>query len=167
MPRKFHVILSAPERAALQRLVKSGTAPARRMMHAQILLKADEGPEGSGWSNAAITEAFGTAPSTIGRVRGRFVREGLEAALHPRGPTGHPPPKLDGSQEAHLIALACSETPEGQDRWSLRLLAAKFVELGHVDYISHETVRQVLKRGRSSPGAKSGGVSPRKRTASS
>lgn len=151
---KYIVTLSAHERTELSKLVHTGTAPGRARTHAQILLKADCGPHGQGpaWTDEAIQAALDVSSQTIHRVRERFVEEGLDAALHRRRPTGWRARKLDGETEAHLLALACSAPPTGRDRWSLRLLADKLVVLGYVDEVSHETVRSVLKKTRSSPG---------------
>jgi homeodomain-containing protein len=150
--QKYRVILTEEQRAALHQLIASGTAPARSLTHARILLKADESEAGPAWTNRAIVEALEVDELTISRVRRRFVQQGWEAAVQRKAPERQWERKLDGAQEAHLIALACSAPPDGRDRWSMRLLAARFVELGHVEDLSHETVRQVLKRGRSSPG---------------
>ena len=114
--------------------------------HARILLKADEGESGPRLSDEAIAEALDVNRSTVERVRIRCVEEGFEAALRPRPSRQLHPRKLDGAQEAHLVALACSPAPKGRARWSLRLLADKVVELEIVDAISYETVRQVLKK---------------------
>jgi transposase len=147
---KYTVALTAEDRLALGQLIASGVAPARVVTHARILLKADEGPEGPRWTNAAILEALDVHETTISRVRKRFAEEGLEAALYRREQKKRKAPRLDGRQEAYLLALACSPAPAGQGRWSLRLLADQMVELGYVESVSHETVRQTLKRGRSS-----------------
>jgi transposase len=147
VPKKYPVTLSKAQREALQQLIGSGTAPARTLTHARILLKADEAEGGPAWSNAAIAQALETSEPTIGRVRKRFAEAGLDAALHRKPPERQWERKLDGAQEAHLIALSCSEPPEGRDRWSLRLLAEKMVQLGQVEEVSYETVRRVLKRG--------------------
>jgi hypothetical protein len=114
-----------------------------------VLLKADEAEGSPAWTNAAIAEALEVDDLTITRIRKRFVERGLEGALHRKEQERRKSPALDGTQEAHLIALACSPPPEGRSRWGLRLLASRMVELGHVETVSHETVRQVLKRGRS------------------
>jgi transposase len=119
----------------------------RRLKHAQILLKADEAEGEPGRSDERIAESLGAGLATVQRVRQRFVEEGLAAALSPyRGGKRIYDRKLDGAQEAHLIALACSQPPEGQSRWTLRLLARRMVDLKHVDTLSHETVRQTLKK---------------------
>jgi transposase len=151
MPRrkKNPVSLSADERGALESLIAHGHAPARELTHARILLKADEGEDapGEAWSDIKIADALEISRSTVLRVRTRFVEEGLEAALLHRKPKRTKPKKLDGSQEAHLIALACSEPPRGRKRWSVRLLAERFVELECAEEpISRELVRRTLKK---------------------
>ena len=167
MPKKYRVTLTPAERVLLQDLLRKGTAPARTLTHARLLLKADEGVEGPAWTDAGLVAALDVSLSTVSRTRQRFSTGGLTAALHRKELARRPAAKLDGSQEAHLIALACSPAPEGRDRWTLRLLAERYVALGHVEDVSHETVRQVLKRGNSSRGASSNGASPRSRTAPS
>lgn len=150
MNKKYRVTLEAMERGELERLLGRGKADVRRLKHAQILLKADEGEGGPGWSDERIAEAFDAGRATVERVRRRFVEEGLAGALSPyRGGKRLYARKLDGEQEAHLIALACSVPPEGQVRWTLRLLAQRMVELAYADTLSHETVRQTLKKTRS------------------
>ena len=150
MAYPFRVVLSEEQRAELRGLVGSGTAPARMLTRARILLKADHGEGGAGWSDAAIVGALDVNPSTVLRVRRRFVAEGLAATLERKRPDRVYERALDGAQEAHLIALACSEAPDGADRWSLRLLADELVRLEVVETISHETVRQTLKQTSSS-----------------
>jgi transposase len=150
MPVKYRVTLTDEERADLQGLVSSGRGAARTLTHARILLKADAAEGGPAWSDEAIAEALDVSLSTIHRTRQRFVEESCEAALHRRPPIKTTPCKLDGHQEAHLIALACSAPPEGRRRWSLRLLADKLVEFGHVESASHELVRRTLKKTNSS-----------------
>lgn len=139
MAKRYIVTLSADEREALHTLIDSGTHRARKITHARILLKADEG-----WADQEIGSALDVGVSTIERVRQRFVLEGLEAALHRRSPTREYSRKFDGEQEAHLIAMVCGKPPAGHARWSLRLLAGQLVELKYIDSVSHETVRQVL-----------------------
>jgi DNA-binding transcriptional ArsR family regulator len=148
MKKKYPVILSDTEREELKRLIAAGTAPARKLTHARILLKADQSPEGPGWVDEQIAEAVETSQPTVSRVRKRYFEEGLEAALNRRAPNRVYHRKLDGEQEARLIALACSEPPEGQARWSLRLLAEKLVELEIVEEeeVSYQTVRRILKK---------------------
>jgi len=146
MAKKYVVRLSEAERAELQALVKRGRTAARKRLHAQILLKADQGEHGPAWSDAAIRTAVEVSSRTVERVRQCLVEEGLPPALNGRLQARYKSPKLDGQQEAHLIALACSAPPTGRNRWTLRLLADRLVELEYVDTVSYETVRQVLKK---------------------
>ena len=146
MKKKCTVFLTETERIELKQVVSSGKGPARRLAHARILLKADTGPEGPGLHDEAIAKAVEVGLSTVARVRRRFVEKGLEAALNRRRPRRTRRHRLDGRQEAELIALACSQAPEGQARWSLRLLADKMVEMEYVDTVSYGTVRRVLKK---------------------
>jgi transposase len=147
MNKKYRVTLELAEREDLERLLARGKADVRRLKHAQMLLKADEAEGGPGWSDGRIAEALDAGVATIERVRQRFVEEGLASALSPyRGGKRIYTRKLDGDQEAHLIALACSAPPAGHARWTLRLLAQRMVELTYVDALSHETVRQALKK---------------------
>src|SRR5919197_6787970 len=134
--QKYQVILTAEQRSQLQQLLAKGSAPTRTLTHARVLLKADEAAGGPAWTNAAIAQALEISELTVTRVRKRFVETGLEAALHRKVQAKRKQRKLDGAQEAHLIALACSDAPAGRERWSLRLLAGKMVELGHVDELS-------------------------------
>ena len=152
MAKKYRVTLTAHERTMLTRLINAGTAPARTLTHARILLKADQAPGGPAWPDQAIHDALDVGLSTVARVRERFVEESIEAALHRRTPSRTRERLLDGSEEAHLLALTCSPPPAGQERWSLRLLADKMVELEYVAQVSHETVRQTLKKTNSSRG---------------
>jgi transposase len=151
MKKRYAVVLTAPQRDQLKRLLAAGTASARKLTHARILLKADQGPEGPGWVDEAIAEAVEVSQPTVSRVRKQYVEQGLEAALTRRPPTRDYVRKLDGAQEAHLIALACGKPPTGQARWTLRLLADRLVELEIVeDAVSYQTVRRILKKTRSS-----------------
>jgi transposase len=133
-------------------LISSGSAPARKLAHARILLKADSPADQSGPFDADIAGAVEVSVNTVERVRQRFVEEGLAAALVPRLPSDPRPSKLDGRGEARLLAEACSPPPGGQDRWTLKLLADRLVELGIAESISYETVRRTLKKTCSSPG---------------
>ncbi len=151
MKKKYPVILSDTERDELKRLIASGTAPARKLTHARILLKADEGSEGAGWVDEKVAEAVETSQPTVARIRRQYFQEGLRGALNRRPPKREYHRKLDGEAEARLVALACSEPPEGAARWSLRLLADKMVELEIVEGVSHQTVRRTLKKTPSSP----------------
>src|SRR5215470_7927614 len=133
MKKRYAVVLTAPERDQLKRLLAAGTASARKLARARILSKADQGPDGPGWVDDAIAEAVEVSQPTVSRVRKQYVEEGLEAALNRRPPTREYARKLDGAQEARLIALACGTPPTGQARWSLRLLADRLVELQIVE----------------------------------
>ena len=157
--KKSIVRLDSSEREQLEQLVKVGKVAAYKRQHAQILLKADIVPEGQGWSDREISEAFDVSTRTVGRVRQRLVEGGLEAALSRAKQARYRMPRLDGDGEAHLVTLACSEAPEGHARWTLRLLADTLVELEVVEAISHETVRQVLKKHHQTV-AKAGRVHP-------
>jgi transposase len=150
--KKYHVTLADGERSMLRDLLSAGKAPARTLTHARILLKADESDSGPAWSDEAIRKALDVGLSTVARVRERFVEEGLEAALERRKPRRDYSHLVDGECEAHLVALACSAPPVGHKRWTLRLLADKMIEREYIDCISHETVRQVLKKTNLSPG---------------
>lgn len=151
MHQKYRVTLSDVERTQLQHLLAAGTAPARQLTHARILLKADRGPQGPAWTDARIAEAVEVSQPTVARIRQQYVEQGLAAALNRRAPRRVYRRKLDGEQEARLIALACSTPPEGQARWTLRLLADQLVELEVVEDISYQTVRRTLKKTTSSP----------------
>jgi len=145
--KKYIVRLFPEEREHLRKLVSAGRAPVRTYTRAHILLKADQSPEGPAWSDEKISEAFGVTVLTVQRIRRQLAEEGFEAVLSRRDyHLKIPRRKVDGDMEAHLIALACSPAPEGRSRWTLRLLAASFVELGFVDCISRETVRRTLKK---------------------
>ena len=123
----------------------AGVAPVRKLLHARILLKADQGPDGPAWVDERIAEAVEVSQPTVARVRRQCVEAGLEAALNRRASTRSYARKLDGEQEARLVAVCCGDPPEGAARWSLRLLADQFVELEVVEAISHEAVRRTLK----------------------
>jgi transposase len=146
MQKRYVVRLSKEERERLEALVRRGRAHARELLYARILLKADAAEEGPAWTDERIADALETSVATVSRQRRRFCEEGLEVALMPRKP-GRPRRRvLDGRAEAHLVALACSGPPEGRGSWTLRLLADRMVELGHVEGVSHETVRRTLKK---------------------
>jgi transposase len=152
MNKKYVVTLTDEERRSLRGLVSSGKGAARKLAHARILLQADSGEGGVGWTDERICEGLGVGVSTVERVRKRFVEEGLETALVPAKSRRLYERKLDGDGEAHLIALTCSAPPTGRGRWTLRLLAGRMVALEYVDALSHETVRGVLKKTNSSLG---------------
>jgi len=146
MKKKYIVTLTEEERQRLREMVSRGKAAARKLMHARILLKADASPGGPTWHDDAIAEGLDVGRATVERVRKEFVEDGLEAALERHKPRRQYRRKLDGDGEAHLIALACSQAPEGRSRWTLRLLADRMVQLEEVDHLSYETVREVLKK---------------------
>ena len=152
---KFAVQLSAEDRSELERLIRSGRGSARVINRARVLLKTDEG-----WSASQVASALDTSPRTVFRTKRRYAEEGLDGVLHDH-PQANRYRKLDDRGEAHLIALACSDAPEGHDHWTLRLLADKVVELGVVETLSYETVRLRLKKTSSSPGKSDSGASPR------
>lgn len=149
MNTKYLVELTDEQRQHLEKLTSSGTCSARQMKRAHILLKSDRSAH---WSYEQIAEAFDVSDVTIAKVRKSFVEQGLEVALQRKKPEREYEHSLDGEGEAHLIALACSEPPAGRDRWSLRLLRDRLVKLGHVESISHETVRRMLKKTNSNRG---------------
>jgi transposase len=151
--KKYRVTLTAEERESLAALVATGKAAAKKLIHARILLKADQADGGPGWADQRIAEALDVSAATIERVRQRFVEQGLEPALV-RKEQDKPSRerKLDGAGEARLIALACSKVPKGRVAWTLEMLADKLVELKVVDSICPETVRQALQKTRSSRG---------------
>lgn len=145
MNKRYIVRLTPSEREELEDLVSKGKANARKIVHAQVLLKVDA--DGPRWIDERAAEAFCVSTSTVRTIRERFVNEGLQSALN-RKPQSSPSRErtLDGAGEAHLIAVACSKPPEGQVRWTLQLLANRLVELKIVDTISYETVRKTLKK---------------------
>ena len=151
MAKKYVVALSEAERARLRTLVGRGTGAARTLTHARILLKADQGEGGPGWTDAAIAVALEVGLATVGRVRQACATAGLDAALHQKRPDREYGRTFDGAREARLIALACSDPPAGREHWSLRLLAEHLVRLEVVATVSHETVRRALKQTPSSP----------------
>jgi transposase len=146
MHKRYVVRLTHEERGRLQALVRHGRAHARKLLYARILLKTDASKEGPAWTDERIADALETSADTVARQRRRFLEDGLEVALMPRKP-GKPRRRvLDARAEAHLVALACSEPPEGRGSWTLRLLADRMVDLGHVEGVSRETVRRTLKK---------------------
>ena len=130
----------------LREMVSRGKGAARKLMHARILLKADTAESGPAWDDQTIAEGLEVGMATVERVRRQFVEEGLQAALERRKPCREYLRKLDGEGEAHLIALACSQPPEGHARWTVRLLAARMVALEYVEEVSKNTVARVLKK---------------------
>ena len=164
--KKYVVRLSVEEREQLETLIRKGKGPARRLLKARILLKADVSDASEGWSDDKIIVALDTSASMVYRVRKQLVEEGFEAVLS-RKPRATPavPRIFDGEKEAKLIALACSKPPQGYVRWTLRLLENKVVELGIVDRASDSTIGRTLKKTVSNPIAGSAGSSRRRPTA--
>ena len=150
--KKYKVTLTPEERADLTSQVNKGSGQARRMRRARILLMADEGQEGGGWKDADIAQALGAHVCTVERTRQKCVEEGIEAALNHTKPHKTRRKALDGAAEAHLVCLACTEAPDGRERWSMQLLADKLIALGVVESVSRETVRTTLKKMNLSPG---------------
>ena len=161
--KRYIVKLSEAERSRLQALINKGKSPAKQLLKARILLKADAGAQGEGWSDGQIIKALDTNMSMVTRVRQQLVEEGLDAVLSRKQRA--PPaitPIFDGEKEARLTALACSTPPEGHARWTLRLLEDKVVELGIVARASDNTIGRVLKKTRFSLTARSNGLSRRR-----
>ena len=146
MKKKYIVTLTESERHFLQAMLSRGKAAARKLVHARILLKADASADGPDWSDDQIAEGLEVGRATVERVRKEFVEEGLEAALERRKPRRQYQRRLDGDGEAHLIALACSQAPQGRSRWTLKLLADRMVQLEYVEQVSDQTVRRTLKK---------------------
>jgi hypothetical protein len=147
MKPRYRVTLSAQERSELEAVTRNGKTGAKRFLYARALLLCDAGPEGPAWTVADTAGAMGVTPRTIEHLKKRFVEEGLEAALARKQPEKPPREVIFGGEfEARLIALACSEPPEGRQRWTVRLLAEKAVELDLAPSVSHMTVQRVLKK---------------------
>jgi transposase len=163
MSPRYRVTLTQQERKELEALTRRGKTHARRFIHARILLLCNAGPNGPAWSAADISVALGVSSRAIEHLKKRFVEDGLEAALD-RKPREKPPREVifDGAFEARLIALACSDTPEGHPRWTVRLLADKAVELNFAESVSHMTVQRVLKKTNLNLTSANTGKSPRK-----
>jgi len=147
MTPRYRVTLTEQERKYLEALTRSGKTGAKKFIHARALLLCDAGPEGPAWAVADVAEALGITARTIEHLKQRFVEQGIETALE-RKPREKPPREVifDGAFEARLIALACSDAPEGYERWTVRLLADKAVELKFASSVSHMTVQRVLKK---------------------
>src|SRR5258708_9831680 len=146
MEKRYRVTLTESERHDLRKLVSVGKAGAQKRVRARILLVADQSEGGSSKSDPEIVESLGCGRASVERIRKRFVEEGLEAALNPKPSQRVFERKMDGTAEAHLIALACGAPPPGRARWTLRLLSDQMVVLEHVESVSFETVRRVLKK---------------------
>ncbi len=147
MPPRYRITLTEHERSGLEALTRDGKTGAKKFIHARALLLCDAGPDGPAWTVAATAEALGVTARTLEHLKKRVVEEGLEAALE-RRPRDKPPREgiFDGAFEARLIALACSAAPKGYQRWTIRLLADKAVELHMAASVSHMTVQRVLKK---------------------
>jgi len=151
--KKYIIRLTVDERDQLAQLASAGRGPARMFTRARVLLKADQGTHGPGWQDDKISEALDITVQTIERIRKQFVEEGLDAVLSRHEYKQKVSrKKIDGDVEAHLIALSCSKPPQDRARWTLRLLADSIVELGYIDSISYEAIRQTLKKTRLSRG---------------
>lgn len=157
MAKKYRLRLQEEERQRLEALLRKGRRSAQVQRHARILLHADENQPHGGWEDARIAAAVGTTARTVERVRRVGVEHGLLRALERKDPDRVYERRLDGAGEARLVALTCGAAPSGRARWTLRLLADKLVELEVVASISHEAVRQTLKKTTSSPGANASG----------
>jgi transposase len=146
-PNKYIIELNDEQRNQLQQIAKNGQAPAKKILHAQMLLLSDVGHSEGGWTDEQISSALGVHPYTVARVRKKYVSKGVAPALNRQIRLSPPiPKKLDGEKEAHLIAICCSTAPEGRDRWTLSLLVNELTRRGVVSHISRETVRQTLKK---------------------
>jgi len=151
--KKYIVSLSQQERQDLKQFITSGKRPAQLFTRARILLKADQSKEGPSWPDEKISQALDVTVQTVERIRKQLVEKGFDSVLNRQEYTQKVfRRKIDGEQEARLVALSCGRPPEGRSGWSLRLLADRMVELGYAESISYETVRKTLKKTRSSPG---------------
>jgi predicted hydrolase (HD superfamily) len=155
MAIRYAVDLTDTERTALREIISKNQAKRSTIVNAYILLKADRV---CGWTNEAIALAYDVSTKKVEQLKKRFVEEGFEAALYRKPVTNVHRRKITGDEEAHLIALCCSQAPEGHERWTLRMLADKMVELDIVDSVSHETIRQTLKKMNLSRGKRKNGV---------
>lgn len=161
MPRTQHLVtLSAAERAQLQQLARKGTAPVREVLHAQILLAADRGRGGKRLTDAEIAAVVSCSPRTVARVRSHYCTSGLDRALERKDPDRVYRRRLDGDQEARVLALACSHPPGTAETWTLRLLRDRVVELGIVPALGITTLWELLKKTPSSPGRSGPGNCP-------
>jgi hypothetical protein len=154
---KYRVFLTQPERAELEAIISKGKHPVARIKEALVLLNCDEGDHAEKYPNRVISDVVRVSMKTIDRVKRKFVEEGFDAVFYPGKSKRVYVKKLDGELEAHLVALCCGDAPAGYAKWSLRLLADKMVELQYVDRISHESIRQILKKTNSNPGDVSDG----------
>jgi len=155
---KYRVTLTVEEREFLQNLVQKGKTAGYRIRHAQILLALDEIPANEHWSDARIADAYGCRERAVGVLRKRFVEEGFQAAVGRKQRATPPKIKIDGEAEAKIIALTCSQPPEGRARWTLKLLANKVVELGILDSISDHGLGDLFKKTKLSHGYRNSGA---------
>ena len=144
--KKYIVELTTEERSQLDRVIRAERMAAHKRHHARMLLKLDQGPRGPGWSDAKVAEACDTTPRAAERLRRRLSGCGFEGVLEHGNRGARKVRRLDGAAEAHLIALACGQTPEGRNRWTVRLLAEQMVALGYVDSCGKSTVHTTLKK---------------------
>ena len=158
---KYHVTLTDDERNHLMRIVSKGKTEGYRIRHANILLAVDEIEENKYWTDKSIARAYHTTERSIGNLRRRFVEKGLEAALGREKREVAPRIKIDGEIEAKIVALTCSNAPEGHSQWSLRLLADKVVELGIMESVSHTAIGDCLKKTKLSHGYRNSGAYPK------
>lgn len=150
--KRYKITLTSEEASSLQEIIKKGKRKAKLIRNAHVLLGANESEGGKSMTDVQISSSYEISIPQIERLRKRFVEDGLDITLEGKPREYKAEPRIDGEVEAHLIALCCGETPEGFAKWSLRLLADRMVELQYIDHISHESVRQVLKKTNSSPG---------------
>jgi predicted hydrolase (HD superfamily) len=156
---KYKVTLTEAEREELDAIIAKGQTQGYRIRHAQILLAVDDIPENREWTDKKIAKAYKTTEKSVGNLRRRFVEKGFTTALERQKRETPPKIKIDGETEAKIVALTCSDAPEGRSQWTLRLLAEKVVELGIMDSVSHTAIANCLKKTRLSHGYKSSGVS--------
>ena len=146
MKKKYIVELKTEEHSKLNQVIRAERMAAHKRNHARMLLKLDQGPQGPGWSDEKVAEAFDTTPRAAERLRHRLSERGFETVLEHGNRGSHKVRRLDGAAEAHLIALACGETPQGRNRWTVRLLAEQMVALGYVESCGKSTVHATLKK---------------------
>src|SRR6185295_3722407 len=157
MAIRYAVDLTDAERAALREILSQTKVKRSTIIHAYILLKADRS---CGWTNADIASAYDVSTKKVEQLKKRFVEEGFAAALYRKPVTNAHRRKITGDEEAHVIALCCRQAPEGQERWTLRMLADKMVELDVIASVSHETIRRTLKKMNVNPGKRKNGAFP-------
>lgn len=158
MANRYTVELTTEERKCLLEMIAKNKTKRAKLINAYILLKSDTVAEGEGWICSRISKAYNVSESKIKRTKKRFVEEGFESALNRKPASNYKPRKLQGDEEAYLIATCCSDPPEGRVRWTLNMLSNKLVEMKYVESISLETVRQTLKKTNLNPGRKKNGA---------